>query len=130
MHVSEIHVLPSFITPCLYFNKYTSFIQFVGVRLFKNNATSFFLKPYETFIRIHTRQRKETYMNSQDTIKQFIDTFDQLKKKTKRQLLEQRELIPIAATYVMRNHTKDQDRFFSIANTIKEQTETSSSLQA
>ena len=59
-------------------------------------------------------------MNSQDTIKQFIDTFDQLKKKTKWQLLDHRVLMPIAATYVMRNHTFDQDRFFSIAKTIKQ----------
>src|SRR5699024_4971063 len=78
------------------------------------------LKPYETFIRIHTRPRKETYMNSQDTIKQFIDTLDQLKKKTKWQLLDHRVLMPIAATYVMRNQTFDQDRFFSIAKTIKQ----------
>src|SRR5699024_9762353 len=59
-------------------------------------------------------------MNSESTIKKYTNIFDQLKKKTKWQLLDKRVLMPIAATYVMRNQPFDEERFFSIAHTLKQ----------
>lgn len=67
-------------------------------------------------------------MHTENIVETYTDIFDQLHQKMKWKVVDKRVLMSIAATYVMKEHSFQYDRFLSISDALKKEASFFSSL--